>query len=131
MKSGLPPAAARIPPLLTLLEPAARHGREQRLARRLGERVQDELGAALRRAFAQLRASHPHDEHGGVPQAFDQAEQEVEQRGLGPLGVVHDENERSDPGGRAEHLQEGPIGVLTRLAARKADRRGDAADGHR
>ena len=104
---------------------------EQCLARRGRQGPQRQAGAPSHptaRPLEQVGPRDHDDEHWRIPQAGHEVGQQVEKRRLGPVGVVDDDHERLDPGERADELQEGPGGVLARLAVLEPDPGGDTAD---
>ena len=117
--------------VLVRLEPDAAHRRHERLALGPRQRAQHQLDAALGTPLELVRAGDPDHEQRHVRQPREQLEQQVEQRGLGPVGIVDDQHERPPAGQRAEEDEKRPVGVLAGLALLDPDRGGDAPDGHR
>ena len=61
----------------------------------------------------------PDDEDRRVAEPVDGVEQQIEQRGLGPLDIVDDEDQRTHAGEGVDQAQERPVGLLARFALPK------------
>jgi hypothetical protein len=129
----VPPRRLGDPLLDVPLQPAGRDRLEERAARCHRQRPELEHVLAadaarpLRAPLEQLGPRHPHEQRGNVAQARGHVEQQFQQRGLGQVRVVDDQDQRLRPRQRVDQPQEGPARILGRPALLEPGRHGDLA----
>ena len=119
------------PSFLVPVETAAGERLEQRLAGRAGERREPQDGRLADAArpvgpvLERVGARHQDEERGHVAEPAGRVEQQVQERGLGPVHVVDHDHDRPEPGERGDQPHERPARLLAGLGLPGRHQAGD------